>query len=337
MTKLKVCVVGGGVIGLSTAVNIVDNISNVEVDIIAEKFSPNTTSDISGGWWEPHDIKDLITDKETHQLAEITFHHIRLLSVSELASEIGAFRLSAYSLSRHKREAPVYKDMFHEHREMTKAELASFPGFRHGFTFTSLVLECNKYLPWLTKRFCDRGGGVIQRRVNTIGELAETYDIAVNCTGLGASDLVNDLEVTPARGQMVRVQAPWIKHCINDPENFAYILPRSDHILLGGSYEKGSYETTPSLELRETILTRCRAMVPSLKYAKFERDLVGLRPCRPNIRLEAEQMFVGEKNLQVIHNYGHSGSGVTLHWGCALKATSLVQEAVQTISNQAKL
>ena len=337
MTKLKVCVIGGGVIGLSTAVNIADNMSNVDVDIIAEKFSPDTTSDIAGGWWEPHDVKDLITDRDIHQLAEITFHHIRQLSISEVAWEAGAFILSGYSLSRYKQEPPVYKDMFHGHRELSKAELDNFPGFSHGFTFMSLVLECNKYLPWLTKRFCDRGGRVIKRKVNFIGELAKTYDIAVNCSGLGARDLVNDPEVTPARGQMVRVQAPWIKHCIIDQDNFAYILPRSDYVLLGGSYEEGCYDTTPSVELRERILTKCRALVPSLKCAKFERDLVGLRPCRPNIRLEAEEMSIGDKNLQVIHNYGHSGSGVTLHWGCALKATSLVQEAVQRVGNQAKL
>ena len=57
MAKLNVCVIGGGVIGLSTAVNIIENISDVKVDIIAEKLSPNTTCDVAGGLWKPHDIK----------------------------------------------------------------------------------------------------------------------------------------------------------------------------------------------------------------------------------------------------------------------------------------
>ena len=63
MDKIQICVLGAGVIGLSTAVNIIEKIPNVKVNIIAEQFSPDTTSDVAGGWWEPHDLKD-ITDKK---------------------------------------------------------------------------------------------------------------------------------------------------------------------------------------------------------------------------------------------------------------------------------
>jgi len=48
--------------------------------------------------------------------------------------------------------------------------------------------------------------------------------------------------------------------------------------------------------------------------------VVGLRPGRPAVRLEAERPGVGGGGAggrPVVHNYGHGGSGFTVCWGCA--------------------
>lgn len=54
MKKPRVCVVGAGVIGLSTAVRIQNELPNYDVTVLADRFTPDTTSDGSGGFWQPH-------------------------------------------------------------------------------------------------------------------------------------------------------------------------------------------------------------------------------------------------------------------------------------------
>jgi hypothetical protein len=45
---------GAGIIGSSTAFRILDRFPDVEMDVIADVFSPDTTSDVAAGIWEPH-------------------------------------------------------------------------------------------------------------------------------------------------------------------------------------------------------------------------------------------------------------------------------------------
>lgn len=62
----KVAIIGAGVVGLSCAVKIaefVNNNKNVDVSLLSEKFSPNTTGDGSAGLWGPYLIGDTASDK----------------------------------------------------------------------------------------------------------------------------------------------------------------------------------------------------------------------------------------------------------------------------------
>ena len=48
---------------------------------------------------------------------------------------------------------------------------------------------------------------------------------------------------------------------------------------------------------------------------------VGLRPARPEVRLELD----GIAECLVLHHYGHGGAGLTLSWGSALEAVQMAR------------
>src|SRR5258708_5081469 len=68
------------------------------------------------------------------------------------------------------------------------------------------------------------------------------------------------------------------------------------------------------------IIQRCAAVEPRIAAAKVLAHRAGLRPTRPAIRLDAQNL----PGCQVVHCYGHGGAGMTLSWGCATEVRELV-------------
>lgn len=60
----KIAVLGAGIIGISCAVQLQNKFKNaVEVVVISEEFSPNTTGDGSAGLWGPYLMGSTPNDK----------------------------------------------------------------------------------------------------------------------------------------------------------------------------------------------------------------------------------------------------------------------------------
>jgi D-amino-acid oxidase len=63
----------------------------------------------------------------------------------------------------------------------------------------------------------------------------------------------------------------------------------------------------------DRIVAGCVAVEPRLRGTQILGHRVGLRPWRPEVRLESEPL--GGSVLW--HNYGHGGAGISMAWGCA--------------------
>lgn len=162
----------------------------------------------------------------------------------------------------------------------------------------------------------------------------------VNCTGVGAQQLVGDRELLPTRGQVLQVHAPWVKHFIRDGDGSTYIYPGIHSVTLGGTREKGSWSLSPDPATTRDIFSRCCSLEPSLQRAEDVRVKVGLRPSRSAVRLQREVLSRGGAKLPVVHNYGHGAGGFSVHRGTAKEATRLVGECIAALrgsSSRAKL
>ena len=106
------------------------------------------------------------------------------------------------------------------------------------------------------------------------------------------------------------------------PLGRAYVHPRANDCVLGGSLDTGEWDTTPNPDLTRSILRRCRELAPALADSEVLETVVGLRPGRREVRVELDTTAL--PGIPVVHNYGHGGSGITIGHGCALESAALV-------------
>ena len=178
------------------------------------------------------------------------------------------------------------------------------------------VADMPTYLRWMTARVESLGGTIT--RINLAG-LPTHADVVVNCSGLGARLLADDQSVTPVAGQVVVVEQFGLERWWLHPAGPTYVIPREHEVVVGGTEQHGEWSRTPSPATAAAIIERASALVPAVAQARVLRHKVGLRPARPTVRVER----VGD----VVHCYGHGGSGVTLSWGCAEDVVGLVTGA----------
>ncbi|KAK2151360.1 hypothetical protein LSH36_366g04045 [Paralvinella palmiformis] len=322
----RIAVIGAGVIGLSTAYNILDAVPGVEVTIFYESSSPNTTSDVAAGIWTPHLCLNTPAERLMRWATE-TWRHLSMLAHSELAVETGTFFASGRFVHRQRVDDPIWKEVVIGYRKLTEEELRTYgDAYKDGYFYTTVVCHSASYLPWLAERIRSKGGRIQRKKVCSFAELAD-FDVVVNCAGNGARDLCGDASLRSIRGHVIRGKAPWIKHFVIAPDDDLHVLCSPDGIVMGMTYRDDD-DPKPKQADRERILRGCARLVPSVVKATELRDWIGFRPVRDAVRLEVEQLSVPGGTLAVVHNYGHASSGVTFHWGCAREAAAMVGQLV---------
>jgi D-amino-acid oxidase len=318
---VQIAVVGGGVSGLTCAVRLLEH--GARVTLVTSDPPGSTTSAAAGAVWFPYRVRP-----------------------NERTGPWGALGYTRFEQLSREGEAPVtmveLTALYPEPLEGEPWWLASVPsgatraaapdelpaGYGDGRVVRVPCIEAPAYLDWLTRRFHDLGGRLQTRRLDSLAAADPDADAVVNCCGVEARRLANDDDVRPVRGQVayVRPRRP-TRFMVDEhsPNALAYVLPRPDVTVLGGTAEEGDWHPDPRPETTRDILARTQKLDPKLADAELVGTGVGLRPARSEVRLEADTLADGRP---LVHDYGHGGSGFTLSWGCAEEVVQLVLERV---------
>ncbi len=311
---MDVLVIGAGVSGLTTGICLAE--AGLGVTIRTAARPEQSTSAAAGAVW------GLVRVGPPARVLD--WGRTGLEALTRLAAEpgTGVRMVSGREVSRTPLDPYYWTELLPGLRLCEKSELPE--GFANGWHYTAPVATMPVYLGYLRARFEQAGGTVEASPVRSLAEVAGAAPVVVNCSGVAARDLVPDPAVVPVRGQVVLAANPGIEEFFisrdEEPPWIVYMFPHGDTVLLGGTNQEGDWDLDPKPEIAERIVAGCAAIDPRLREAAILGHRVGLRPCRPEVRLEAEPL----DGSVLWHNYGHGGAGVSLSWGCAAEITSAV-------------
>jgi D-amino-acid oxidase len=194
--------------------------------------------------------------------------------------------------------------------------------FASGFSLRVPLMDTTIYLDYLAARF-HKAGGEIQANVRfeKLEDVDRKFDLVINCSGIGARELVHDADLEPHRGQVAIVPPIAGLSCavVCDDEPLMYAIPRANDCVFGGTNDfSDNLAADPATTDR--IVAECSGVL-NIETPRVIAERVGLRPFRTSgVRLERDRLRDGRV---IIHNYGHGGAGFTLSWGCAREVFEL--------------
>lgn len=356
--KSKIVVIGAGVSGLTTALELKKSNLEYDVTIVAQHlpgdYDVNFVSPYAGAnWYSFADSEDKVLqefDKPSYKV---------FMELAQNEPRSGIWVKTSYSyftedymskISHDTSKAiPWFKDFVEEFKIIEKKELPE--GIVFGFLFKGVVISVPIYLNFLLSKALETG--ITIKRVKAIGNVEEARnlhssggkaDLVINCSGLIASKLsgYNDPNRTYGiRGQTLHVRnnaARQIEVQSFGPEfdnEMLYIMPRKEGgSIIGGCFVQDYKNTEEDEGLTQRLVERAKKYSPEMfdpgyKNNPTELDVirvnVGLRPFRDGgVRVERDS-----DNHWLIHNYGAGGGGYQGSHGFSSTVVSLAKQSLK--------
>jgi len=214
----NIIVLGAGVVGLTTAVQIQEQ-GGYQVSIIADVFPTDEKSiKYTSIWAGAHHVLNVTEDVRQQRMDMETFKW--MWDLSEPGTETAQYFMRLIQTEYYTEEGlmPPFERM-PQFQMIPKDKIP--PGYSVGCTFQTVTIDTPRYLCYLLERFTTTGGLLVKGYVQHIDQVIEggteifhphstqvstkanAPDAVVVCTGIGTRFLggIEDKNVYPLRGQ----------------------------------------------------------------------------------------------------------------------------------------
>ena len=290
---MNIGIVGGGIIGVTTGLVLAEQ--GHKVSIISRDPIRKTTSWAAAAICYPVNVEETQRCRDWFK-ASMT-QMARLLTIEGS----GITQIEWRKCTREDRfDAPFWLNCIEDWQLLQEDECPH--DYKSGLYAQLYAMHVDTYYPWMVEQFEAAGGRIAHAELGALSDVSDDFDLVINCTGVFAKDMANDHIIKPARGQVVVVKNPGIQRCITSFDEPFYIYPRGEQCVLGGSFEVGKWSMHPDDDITQAILNFAADFDERLKDPDILDVRVGLRPVRPEVRLEKDVLPDG---TPLIHNYGH--------------------------------
>lgn len=248
----NVAVLGAGVMGLTAATRLLD--LGLKVTIFSDRKPAETTSFKAGGQWAVSVVEYAGKEQEFAGIVKIAYQTFE----QSIGKGFGVVKRPNYTAEpSHNLDVVLQLVPGLIPKPVSLPRLPFAGHTKPGLEYQTLLIEPPIFLARLEADLRTRGATFVQKKfANRAAVLALSQTVIVNCTGLGAMTLWNDAKMVPIKGQLAMLPAQ---------SNLAYLygqngymFPRSDHIVIGGTFESGVNNETPNK-------TTCRGLVNHIK------------------------------------------------------------------------
>ncbi|MFB6208878.1 MAG: FAD-dependent oxidoreductase [Candidatus Nanohaloarchaea archaeon] len=351
----RIQILGGGINGITTGVLLQllgYDTRIVSKDIPHMREKDNSKLEVASEWAAGVIAWPVMVDGDN--LGEMFGISQKFFGLLNNISRYGVMRQDLFRLGEGEVQPPPMEQHLIETEELSDEDFRpsapgkDFNGYRSGIYLADLPF----YMPQLYRMYRKAGGRVVNESLTRSEFLSESAP-GINCTGYWSRELFDDSSMKALKGHILHVKhAPLpedgssvYSYVLDSGEHTTYCFPRNGEIVLGGTHLEG--EPDPGGEWQgeeldeETVRINGEEIPERIKQVNSsilgnsaginieDYDLEvyeGYRPYREKgLRIE-RQCF---QDAEIIHNYGHGGSGVTLSWGSALEVENLVSGFVE--------